>query len=69
MFVEYALEIKRRAPCRAFVISLASGELQGYIAAEAAYASGGYEAAWAMFKPESGARMVKAALQLMQELT
>ncbi len=68
LFVEYALEIKRRAPCRAFVISLANGELQGYITTPAAGARRGYEADWAMFKPESGARMVETALQLMREL-
>ena len=31
LFVEYSLEIKRRAGRRVFVISLANGELQGYI--------------------------------------
>lgn len=67
-FVEYALEIKRRAPRRAFVISLANGELQGYIVTPAAAAAGGYEAAWALFRPESGARMVNAVLGLMDEL-
>lgn len=69
LFVEYSLEIKRRAPCRAFVISLANGELQGYIATPAAAARGGYEAAWAMFNSESGARMVNTALQIMRETT
>ncbi len=67
-FVEYALEIKRRAPGRAFVISLANGELQGYIVTPAAAAVGGYEADWALFRPESGARMVVAALSLMEKI-
>lgn len=67
-FVEYALEIKRRAPRRAFVISLASGELQGYIVTPEAAAAGGYEAAWALFRPESGARMVNAALKMMENM-
>ncbi len=31
LFVEYGLAIKARAPRRAFVISLANGDLQGYI--------------------------------------
>jgi neutral ceramidase len=67
-FVEYGLEIKRRAPGRAFVISLANGELQGYIVTPAAAAAGGYEAAFALFRAESGARLVNSAVKLMQGL-
>jgi hypothetical protein len=67
-FVEYGLEIKRRAPGRAFVIGNANGELQGYIVTPEAAAAGGYEAAWALFRPESGARLVEAAVELMKEL-
>ncbi len=67
-FVEYGLEIKRRAPGRAFVIANANGELQGYIVTPEAAAAGGYEAAWALFRPESGARLVEAAVELMKEL-
>lgn len=67
-FVEYALEIKHRAPRRAFVVSLANGELQGYIVTPEAAATGGYEAAWALFRPESGARMVNAVLKMMEEM-
>lgn len=67
-FVEYALEIKRRAPRRTFVISLANGELQGYIVTPEAAAADGYEAAWALFRPESGARMVNAVLKMMEEM-
>ncbi len=67
-FVEYGLEIKRRAPGRAFVISNANGELQGYIVTPEAAAAGGYEAAWALFRPESGALLVDTAVELMEEL-
>jgi len=67
-FVEYALEVKRRAPAKAFVISLANGELQGYIVTPEAAAASGYEADWALFRPESGARMVEAAIGLMAEV-
>ena len=67
-FVEYGLEIKRRAPGRAFVIANANGELQGYIVTPEAAAAGGYEAAWALFRPESGARLVETAVGLMREL-
>jgi hypothetical protein len=67
-FVEYALEIKRRAPHRAFVVSLANGELQGYIVTPEAAVAGGYEAAWALFRPESGARLVNAVLKMMEKM-
>ncbi|MCX7824914.1 MAG: hypothetical protein N2689_05090, partial [Verrucomicrobiae bacterium] len=67
-FVEYGLEIKRRAPRRALVICNANGELQGYIVTPEAAAAGGYEAAWSLFRPESGARMVNTAVELMEEL-
>lgn len=64
LFVEYGLAIKRRAPGRAFVVSLANGELQGYIAtAEAS----GYEADLGIFAPEAGDVMVEAAAGLMQQ--
>lgn len=68
-FVEYGLDIKRRAPGRAFVIANANGELQGYIVTPEAAAAGGYEAAWALFQPESGARLVAKAVELMKELS
>jgi hypothetical protein len=67
-FVEYGLEIKRRAPGRTFVISVANGELQGYIVTPEAAAAGGYEAAFALFRPESGDRLVKTAVHLMKKL-
>jgi hypothetical protein len=65
LFVEYGLAIKRRAPGRAFVVSLANGELQGYIVtAEAS----GYEADLGIFAPEAGGVMVEAAVGLMEQL-
>ena len=64
-FVDYGLHIKQRAPGRAFVVSMANGELQGYITTPGAQ---GYEADMSMFKPESGPIMVDAALKLMSEL-
>jgi hypothetical protein len=69
LFVEYGLEIKSRAPGRTFVISLANGELQGYIVTPETSVSGGYEASFALFRCESGARMVNATLNLLQELS
>jgi hypothetical protein len=67
-FVEYSLALKKRAEHPVFVISLANGELQGYIATEEAAEAGSYEAAFAMFKPESGDYLVKTSLQLIKEL-
>jgi len=67
VFVEYALALKAQAP-DTFVISLANGELQGYIATEAAAIEGGYEASNALFAPASGQLLVSAALQLLGEL-
>jgi neutral ceramidase len=64
-FVEYALAIKRRAPLRSFVISLANGELQGYIVTPDA---AGYEASFSLFKPQAGNILVDAALRLMLQL-
>ena len=65
LFVEYALEIKQRCPGRAFVISLANGELQGYIVTPAAE---GYEAAFSLFTPEAGGVLVEAALRLITKI-
>jgi len=64
-FVEYALEIKRRAKVRTFVVSMANGEVQGYITTPHAQ---GYEANLSMFRPESGAALVEAALRLIEEV-
>ena len=65
LFVEYGLEIKRRSPSRAFVISLANGELQGYIVTPGAQ---GYEAAFSLFTPEAGRVLVEEALRLITQL-
>lgn len=63
VFVEYALELKRDSE-NAFVISVANGELQGYIVTESAAAEGGYEASNALFAPETGKRLVAEARRL-----
>jgi hypothetical protein len=66
LFVEYGLELKARSPRRVFAVSLAGGELQGYIVTPEAAAAGGYEAANSLFAPESGRIMLDAALSLIQ---
>ena len=63
-FVEYALEVKARSP-QTFVITLANGELQGYIVTPAAVAIGSYEAGNALFSPANGRRVVDATLALV----
>ncbi|MBI2497227.1 MAG: hypothetical protein HYV75_04660 [Opitutae bacterium] len=63
-FVDYALQVKARSP-RTFVITLANGELQGYIVTPEAAARGGYEADNAVFGPDNGRRMVEATLALL----
>jgi len=65
IFVEHALALKARAP-DTFVISLANGELQGYIATEEAAAEGGYEATNALFAPAAGRALVEISLVMLQ---
>ena len=69
LFAEYALDIKRRAPGKTFVVSLVGGELQGYIVTPAGYAQGGYEAANSLFSPAAGSVMVEAVLSMLREDT
>jgi len=67
-FVEHGLALKQKASQRVLVISLANGELQGYIATPEAEAAGAYEAAFALFKPKAGDCLVNAALKLINQL-
>ena len=63
-FVEYALEVKARSPST-FVVTMANGELQGYIVTPDAAARGVYEATNALFSPDNGQRVVEATLGLL----
>jgi hypothetical protein len=63
-FVEYGLELKARAP-GTFLITLANGELQGYIVTAEAAARGVYESTNAVFAPRNGARFIEATLALL----
>ena len=65
MFVEYALELKQRAPRQTFVTAYTNGELQGYIVTPAAAAEGGYEAASSMFEPQAGRVLIETALEML----
>ena len=64
-FVEYALELRRRAP-GTFVVTMANGELQGYIVTEEAAAKGVYESTNAVFAASNGLRFVEATLALLR---
>ncbi len=69
LFVEYGLEIKRCTLGNySFAISMANGGLQGYIVTPEAAKVGGYEAALAIFSPESGAILVNTAIGLMKRM-
>ena len=63
-FVEFALEVKARSP-GTFIITLANGELQGYIVTAEAAAKGFYEATNAVFAPSNGQRFVRETLALL----
>lgn len=63
VFVEYALEIKRRARVKTFVVAYANGELQGYIVTPGAT---GYEAGSSLFAPEAGNVLVETALDMIR---
>ncbi|NQU10054.1 hypothetical protein HQ590_04645, partial [bacterium] len=67
-FVEYALEIKRRTAGRTLVISLANGDLLGYIVTPEAETAGGYEATNSSFRAASGQILVDAAVGLVEKL-
>jgi neutral ceramidase len=67
IFIEYALEVKQKAP-ESFVISLANGEMQGYIVTREAAEEGGYEASNALFSYQAGEVFVNETLKLLKAL-
>ena len=69
IFVEYGLDLKKRASAKVFPVSLVNGELQGYVVTPEAAIVGGYEADNGIFLPESGAIMLDKILQLIKEMT
>lgn len=66
-FVEYALEVKRRSKATS-VITLANGDLQGYIVTEEAAEQGVYESGNAVFASANGRRFVEVTLALLAKL-
>ncbi|MCE5186881.1 MAG: neutral/alkaline non-lysosomal ceramidase N-terminal domain-containing protein [Planctomycetaceae bacterium] len=65
IFIEYALRVKHQSP-NTFVISIANGEMQGYVVTQEAFDEGGYEASNALFGPEAGAIFVEKTLELLK---
>jgi neutral ceramidase len=66
VFVEFALRIKSRHP-NCYVISLANGELQGYLVTEDAVRQNWYEAMNSLFtSPEAGMTLVNETLELLR---
>ncbi|HRE79501.1 MAG TPA: neutral/alkaline non-lysosomal ceramidase N-terminal domain-containing protein [Opitutaceae bacterium] len=68
-FVEYGLAVKAKAPPGTFLVTLANGQLQGYIATPKALAQGYYEATNAIFSVDNGPRFVEKTLALLEELS
>ena len=65
-FVEFALKVKARHP-NCHVISMANGELQGYLVTEEAMQKNWYEAMNSLFaSPEAGMMLVNETLELLR---
>ena len=67
LFVEYGLELRRRRP-GTFAITLANGDVQGYIVTREAADNGGYEASNAIFHWSGGPLLVEQAVALVDAL-
>jgi neutral ceramidase len=65
IFIEYWLELKRRYN-NVFLITLANGELQGYIVTREAAEQGLYEASNAIFDHSSGDLLLETTLHLLK---
>lgn len=64
IFIEYAMQLKQQHP-NVFVITMANGELQGYIVTKEAAEQGGYEASNAIFDYSSGDVLVNTTLRML----
>ncbi len=65
IFIEYALDVKRNWR-DTFIISLANGELQGYVVTPKAAKEGGYEASNALFPHQTGQILVHKTTDILQ---
>lgn len=66
IFIEYALAVMKQAE-NSFVISVANGELQGYLVTEEAALEGGYEASNALFSHKAGVLLAEETLAMLIE--
>lgn len=66
-FIEFALAVKNNTD-NSFVISLANGEMQGYVVTKEAAQEGGYEASNALFSYQAGEIFVNKTLEALNEL-
>jgi hypothetical protein len=67
IFVEYGLAVKKRFS-ETHVVTMANGELQGYIVTGEADREGGYEASNSLFAPEGGKLLVDKTAELLLDL-
>jgi hypothetical protein len=67
-FVEYALELKQQSPLPVFPVTMANGELQGYVVTPEAEAANGYEAQMSLFPAAGGKQFISATLELLNQL-
>lgn len=66
VFTDYARTVKQELE-NTFVISMANGEMQGYVTTEEAALEGGYEASNALFSHETGELLVNKSIELCQD--
>ena len=67
IFVEYSLAVKKEF-ADTYIISLANGELQGYLVTAKAHAAASYEAGNALFHYSAGHQLVAATVELLKRL-
>lgn len=67
LFVEYALWIRARWD-NSFILTMANGDLQGYVVTPEAAAEGGYEASNALLSCESGQIIVDQTSKMLEAL-
>lgn len=67
-FVEYGLDLKRRSNRRTFLVTMANGDLQGYIVTPKAEAARGYEAQMSLFPASTGTVFVDGTLELIEKM-
>jgi hypothetical protein len=68
VFVEFALAVKSRLPST-FIVSLANGDLQGYICTREAFECKFYEAGNCLFSQEAGDILVERTVEFVRQLT